>query len=101
MTRQRTPHETPQDFLISFMRWDENEFKSIDTCIPVRLKDTTERSAKIRATRKAIEFGLIPTSGWSKPDPTMFTRPSLKTARDPHTNESRSIIVQRVSKMTR
>lgn len=88
-----------QDFQISICYVEyEKEVKVIDACESIRVNDTTERSAKIKATKTANAMGLIAKpKTWDKPH-----SPNVNSKR--FYNEEgvlHSLIVQRVSRITR
>ena len=67
-----------------------------DSCLPQRHQDITEHCAKIRASKRAKRFGLIEKSNWKR-----HSQASLTKTYHTETGESRYVIVQRVSKLTR
>ena len=88
-----------QDFLTSITFLSEAR-RVQDYCLPVRHRDTTERTAKNRATRRAKAFGLIPQdTKWKHRQTGKQT--SSRAYRDPSTGKTLTVIVQRVSKLTR
>ena len=64
--------------------------------VPQRHQDITAHCAKIRASKQVKDTGLIEKSNWTRHSLSAFTK-TYHT----ETGESRYVIVQRVSKLTR
>ena len=84
------------DYLISITFTDPSTNEVKHYCMPVRHQDISEHCAKIRASKRAKRFELIAKSDWTR-----HSQSSLTKTYHSETGESRCVIVQRVSKLTR
>ena len=86
------------DYLISITCIDKEtlgpEVKHV--CEPQRHRDITAHCAKIRASKHAKNFGLVEKTNWTRHSQSSFTKTF-----DTPIGESRFVLVQRVSKLTR